>query len=284
MKHNISITLILLLIFLGAHLIGLSIVNKYLPKKTDTGEIIQKDLPLNIERPQVEEKTSFISIFIIIIISTLIALLLMRFNAMKLWKLWFFISITLTITIALNAFINEKIALIIAFVVGLIKTLKPNVIINNLAELFIYGGLAAIFIPILNLFSITILLILISIYDFYAVFKSKHMIELAKFQTASKIFAGVNIPYKNTSLKTSIKNPKYTTAILGGGDIGFTLFFSGVVLKQYNFEAAVITSLITTLFLLGLFLYSKKGKFYPAMPILSLGCFVGFFIAKLILF
>jgi len=263
-----------------AHLIGLTIINNYLPKKTSTGEIIEKELPLKIERPEIEEKTSFITIFIIIIFSTLIALLLMRFNAMKLWKLWFFISITLTITIALNAFIHQYFALAIGIIFALIKVFKPNIIVNNLAELFIYGGLAAIFVPILNLFSITILLILISIYDFYSVFKSKHMIKLAKFQTKSKIFAGINIPYK---IKEE-KKEKFTTAILGGGDIGFTLFFSGVVLKEFNFLSAVIVSLITSLALLFLFLYSKKGKFYPAMPMLTLGCFLGLLIARLILY
>ena len=280
MKHRLNITIFLLLIFLMAHLIGLTIINNYLPKKTSTGEIIEKELPLKIERPEIEEKTSFITIFIIIIFSTLIALLLMRFNAMKLWKLWFFISITLTITIALNAFIPQYFALAIGIIFALIKVFKPNIIVNNLAELFIYGGLAAIFVPILNLFSITILLILISIYDFYSVFKSKHMIKLAKFQTKSKIFAGINIPYK---IKEE-KKEKFTTAILGGGDIGFTLFFSGVVLKEFNFLSAVIVSLITSLALLFLFLYSKKGKFYPAMPMLTLGCFLGLLIARLILY
>ncbi len=278
MKHKLQITFLLLFIFLGAHLIGLIIIKEYLPKTTSTGEVIQKNLPLNIERPQVEARTSFITIFFILLISTLLALLLIKFNAMRLWKIWFFISIALTLTIALNAFISEYVALAIGILVALIKVLRPNVIINNLAELFIYGGLSAIFVPILNLFSISILLILISIYDFYSVFKSKHMIKLAKFQTASKIFAGVNIPYAIKPAKGKIK---ITTAILGGGDIGFTLFFSGVILKEFNFQAALITSLFTGLALLGLLLYSKKGKFYPAMPILTFGCFIGLLIVRL---
>ena len=279
MKHRVNITLILLTVFLLSHIIGLLVINQYLPKETSQGNIVQKELPLNIERPVVEEKTSYITIFIIIIISTILALILMKFNALRLWKFWFFISITLTLTIALNAFINQYLALIIGIIVALFKTLKPNVIINNLAELFIYGGLSAIFVPILNLFSISILLVLISVYDFYAVYKSKHMVKLAKFQTKSKVFAGVNIPYKIH--EKGEKKVKIQTAILGGGDIGFTLFFSGVVLKTFSFEAALITSIVTTLALLGLFLYSKKGKFYPAMPVLTFGCFVGLVIVKL---
>jgi len=279
MKHKLTITLLLLFVFLGAHLIGLKIIDYYLPKTIPaTGEIVEKELPLNIERPKVEEKTAFITIFLILVIATILALVLIKFKAMILWKLWFFISIVLTMTIALNAFLSQYIALAIALVVAFIKVLKPNVIISNLAELFVYGGLAAIFVPILNLFSISVLLILISVYDFYSVFKSKHMIRLAKFQTKSKVFAGVNIPYRVKPEKGKLK---VSTAILGGGDIGFTLFFSGVVLKTFNFQAAIITSIITAIALLGLLLYSKKGKFYPAMPILTFGCFLGLLIIRL---
>jgi len=38
----------------------------------------------------------------------------------------------------------------------------------------------------------------------------------------------------------------------------------------------------TTLALFSLFMYAKKNKFYPAMPFLTAGCFIGFLIAKLI--
>ncbi len=103
------------------------------------------------------------------------------------------------------------------------------------------------------------------------------MIKLAKFQTNSKVFAGVNIPYKILDHKKE----KVSYAILGGGDIGFTLFFSGVILKEFNLLSAVITSLVITLSLLGLFLYSKKGKYYPAMPVLTLGCLLGLLVVKL---
>ena len=66
MKHKTNITLLLLLIFLSSHLIGLFVVKNYLPKEIGTGEISEKKLPLNIERPEIEEKTSFFTIFVFI--------------------------------------------------------------------------------------------------------------------------------------------------------------------------------------------------------------------------
>lgn len=279
MKHKLPITIILALLFLASHFMGLIIIDKYLPKKLPTGEIIEKKLPLNIERPILEEKTSYVPIFFIILISTIIALLLIKFQLFRLWKLWFFLSIALTLTIAFSAFISQVYAIILAIILALLKLFKRNIIINNLVEIFIYGGLSAIFVPLFNLLSISILLILISIYDFYSVFKSKHMIKLAKFQTKAKVFTGLNIPYKILRRK----KPTFATAILGGGDIGFTLFFSGVILKEFNLISALIVSFITMLALLVLLFYGKKGKFYPAMPVLSVGCFLGYLIIRFII-
>ena len=156
-------------------------------------------------------------------------------------------------------------------------------------QLFIYGGLAAIFVPILNLFAMIMLLFFISGYDMYAVWKSKHMVKLAKFQT-STAFAGVMIPYKLASLKKGKKKKvKVKSAILGGGDIGFPLLFAGVIFKTLlvkGVEMAFLKTLIIPVFVtitLGwLFVEAEKDKFYPAMPAVSVGCFLGLIFMKLV--
>ncbi len=278
MKHNISVTLILILLFLTSHFIGLFIVNNYLPK--------EKNLPLGIEKPQFEERTSYIPIFIAIILATVVALILVKFAAFRLWKFWYFFSILITLLISFGAFIPELIALLLAIVFALLKTFRNNVIIHNFTEVFIYGGLAAIFVPILSIWSIVILLILISIYDFIAVWKTKHMVSMAKFQMKSKMFAGLSVPYSVKHLgnnKGVSKLRKVQEAILGGGDIAFPLMFSGVMLRNFGFLSAIITSITAALALLVLFILAKKKKFYPAMPFISVGCFVGYFIVSLIL-
>lgn len=280
MKHTSPIIIILALLFLASHVMGLIIIGKYLPQTLPNGEIVERKLPLNIQRPEVKEEISFIPIFTIIIISTIIALVFIKFQLFRLWKFWFFLSIAITLIIAFGAFIKQIYAISLALILALIKLFKPNIIINNLVEVFIYGGLAAIFVPLFDIISISTLLILISIYDSYSIYKSKHMIKLAKFQTKAKVFTGLNIPYK----VSKGKKPVFTTAILGGGDIGFTLFFSGVILKEFNLVSALTTSLVTMFALLVLLFYGKKGRYYPAMPILSLGCFIGYLIVKFIIF
>jgi len=268
MKHNIKITIIILLLFFAAQLIGLFITSKY---------IVNGNLPLDIERPEVDEKTSYIPLLIMIVVATIIALLIARFRAMKLWRFWFFVSVFVTLNIAFWPFLrdfgnNGVIAnIIICGGLALWKTLKRNIFVHNLTELFIYAGLSAIFVPILGLEAVSILLIAIAIYDIIAVWQTKHMIRLAKFQSESKLFAGLYIPYD-----------KGKEAILGGGDIGFPLLFAGVILKRTGTLDAIIVAIFASLALFALLLLSKKNRFYPAMPFLAFGCFVGYFVSLII--
>jgi presenilin-like A22 family membrane protease len=291
MKHTLKITLLLLSLFLLAQLVGLVIVNKYLTLDR---------LPFGIEKPTYNEQTSYIPIIIAIGIGTVLALVLAKFKAVKVWKFWFFLSVMFTMLIAFSAFImNEWIALVLAVILALWKILKPNPIIHNFTELFIYAGLAAIFVPVLNLWSATILLLIISLYDAWAVWQSKHMIKLAEFQTDSKLFAGLSVSYSRnkdsvkSSNKTTAKNVSVSKAsksnvssnrkiaIIGGGDVAFALLFAGAILRTSNLGVAFIVSIFATLGLLGLLLYSKKDRYYPAMPFITAGCLVGLLFIKL---
>ena len=203
------------------------------------------------------------------------------------WKIWFFLAVFITLNVAFKPFVLPLIATIVALILAAWKIYKPNFYVQNLTELFIYGGLAAIFVPILNVFAAVMILILISIYDMYAVWKSKHMIKLAKFQTKSKIFAGIIIPYKLPKIptgKVKKKIIKVKTAILGGGDIGFPLLFAGVLFKELilvntvlmAFAKVLIVPVLTTIALGWLLFMAKKDKFYPAMPPIAIGCFVAY--------
>ncbi|MEK6891845.1 MAG: presenilin family intramembrane aspartyl protease [Nanoarchaeota archaeon] len=241
-----------------------------------------------------------------LIIDLLVGFLIWKFKLtmQDFWKFWFFITVWITLSIAFSAFINTIVAVIIGLVMSALKLYRPNIILQNLSEIFIYGGLAAIFVPIINIFAAVMLLIVISIYDFIAVFKTKHMVKLAEFQSSSKIFAGLLIPYERGRISVKSRMPpktktektankkthKQSVAVLGGGDIGFTLIFAGVVMKalmlQDTFLIGFLKTLIIPVFVtIALFILLMKGqqnKFYPAMPVLSLGCFVGYLVVWLI--
>ena len=215
MKHSAKITLILLAVFLLAQLVGLAVVNEYIDVKqsaaTGRTEIRQETYDaVKVEPPQVKnESTSFVFILIAVLIGTGLVLLIIKFGKKRLWKLWFFLAVLFCMLIAFSPFVYKLlkaylpgivpysyyITFAIALVLASLKTFRHNVYVHNFTEIFIYGGLAAIIVPIVNLFSIVLLLLLISAYDFYAVWKSKHMVTMAKFQKSENLFAGLMIPY-----------------------------------------------------------------------------------------
>ncbi|MDD5086749.1 MAG: presenilin family intramembrane aspartyl protease [Candidatus Nanoarchaeia archaeon] len=285
MKHTLKVTITLVALFFLSQFMGMIITNEYIDheKTAETGVTTWEELPYDFERPPVEENKSFILIITAVLIGTGLLLLLVRFKKVMWWKVWFFLSVLICLTIALNPFIGQQFAFLISFVLALIKVFRPNIFVHNITEIFVYGGLAAIFVPIMNMYSVFILLFLISVYDIYAVWKSKHMVKLAEFQTESKVFAGLSIPYnlpkkelkKDRKIKVE-KIEKIKTAILGGGDVAFPLLFAGVAMKTFGFFVSLIIPLFATIALIFLFIKSKKDKFYPAMPFLTAGCLVGY--------
>ena len=271
MKHNLSVTLLLVALFFLAQLIGVFILDQYVTVErtiVDGETIVAYEwvaLPYNLERPEFDEETSYLPLILVILVATGLALVLFRLKAFRLWKLWFFLSVLFCLLIAFNVFFSTAIALLVALAFTILKIFKQNVYVHNFTELFIYGGLAAVFVPILTIWSASILLIAIAIYDAIAVWKTKHMVSLAKFQSKVKLFAGLMIPYKNGK----------HTAILGGGDIGFPLLFTGAVMKTYGLSSLIISCFVTLSLLILLWL-AEKNKFYPAMPFLAAGCFLGY--------
>ena len=298
MKHTLQITLILVALFLSAQILGLAVINKYIDHKktTETGQIEFAELPYGLERPAIEKGSSFIFyLSFAIIIGTLLVLLIVKLRKPFIWKAWLLFAIVLCMSLAFRAFINPIFAFILAFALGLWKILKPTPIIHNITELFIYGGLAAVFVPI-KAFTIPVaflVLLIISAYDMYAVWKSKHMITLANFQSESRVFAGLSIPYKRSAKPKKgykLVEGKIKTAVLGGGDIGFPLLFAGAVMKDLTlvdteptaFLKTLIIPIFVSIALYILLIKGKKDKFYPAMPFLSLGCLAGYVVVLLL--
>ncbi len=307
MKHPKSLTIILIAMFFLTQLIGLYVVNVYSPKTiqtvTENGTIINEtvyNLPFGTEPPKdVDPKGSLISIVIAIIFAVAILLLLMKYRAELILRTWFLVVITLALAITFNALLinlnySQLIALIIALPLAIIKIFKRNLLAHNATELLIYPGIAAIFIPLLNIWTTVLLLVLISIYDMYAVWHAGFMQKMAKYQIEKlKVFSGFFVPYMHKQQKGKIQNlkmkpkqknkkVKVNVAILGGGDVVFPIILAGVVFIAMGLIQALAISVGATIALAILFILSEKGKFYPAMPFISTGCFLGLAIAYLI--
>lgn len=320
MKHSIKITSLILMFFILSQILGLSLISLSSTQEVEiNGE--QTLIKVNYEETALGERPDFsqeygavIYLLVGVALGTLLLLGLMKLKfGGKLWKYWYFLAVAMAMTVAFGVFMPPFTALLLGVILGILKIMRPTFWLHNITELFMYAGLGVLLAPMFSVVWASVLLVLISFYDMYAVWKSEHMVKLAKFTMENKLFAGVYLQYEQkgekTQLITSSAKPKKevdikslpkpkkkaTTkqAILGGGDIVFPLIFAGAVFTQlleqgYVHAVALFSSLtislVTAMSLYLLFLLGKKDRFYPAMPFVSIGCFVGYFIVQIILF
>ena len=298
MKHNLKITLVLLGMFVLTQFIGMFIVHHY--------NVLGNELPYGMETPEVQSPndfyTSFLpSILIAFVIAVVILILLIKFKLAFILRLWFFFVVMIALGIFFKTFLpvgnyTGLIALVLALPFAIIKVYKQNILIHNLTELVIYPSIAAVFVPILNVWTAILLLVLISVYDMWAVWRSGIMQKMAAYQMNElKVFGGLMIPYLSKGQKIKIKklralkkkdpkkferthkNTKFKVnmAILGGGDVVFPIITSGVMLVNFGFWPAFFVLLGATLGLTYLLLFSSPKKPYPAMPFITVGIFLG---------
>lgn len=297
MKHNRKVTAIVLALFLLTQLIGLYVVNSYSPQKIVNGKVVNqtaKVIPYGMGfQENNTQKLDAVSVLFSFLFSLVIAisliLLLIKIKARFVLRIWFLLVIILALGISFTSFLPSIkyaswIGLIIAIPLAFLKIYKRNFIIHNITEIFIYPGIAAIFVPILGIISIIALLVIISIYDMWAVWKSKIMQKMAKYQINKlNIFGGLFIPYGSKKTRDKIKKIKLEgkktkgskikveIALLGGGDIVFPIIASGVVLINWGLIPALITTLGALLGISGLLIFGNKKRMYPAMPFISSG-------------
>jgi len=297
MKHSHGITFLLLGFFFLAQVIGLGLISIDATVGTSdvgTVEVVHPDTAIG-ERPKLEPNQSVFMIVLALLVGTALVFLLMKYRQFKLWKFWFFLSIFLTLFVAFSVVLSSGTAFLLALGLAIWRSLKPNIYIHNFTELFIYAGIALIFVPILNVTWVIVLMVLIALYDAYAVWKSGHMVKLAEFQAENKTFAGLYfgskaVPVmkktkKKKGKKSSSKKGKQVHAILGGGDVAFPLLFSGVVMESLLLEGASKLSafsqslwitLGSVLALTYLFFRGTSARYYPAIPFLLVGCLLGY--------
>jgi presenilin-like A22 family membrane protease len=228
-------------------------------------------------------------------LGTGLLLLLIKFRLFTVWKVWFLLAVGGSLAVALAVIIPEIYAFLIGFALAYFKIYRPHVILHNLTEVLMYAGITILVAPLFTVFWMSMLLLVISAYDAIAVWKSKHMIKMAQAQAESKMFAGLLIPYSkkpkfkkkeiDLEIPEGFEEKDVKSAILGGGDIAFPLLFSGSVMtfliqegltRTSAYFNSVLVSLFAGIALFILLIRGKKDTFYPAMPFISLGCFVGF--------
>ncbi len=296
MKHDLRIIGVLVTFYLIAQVVGLGLVYTDAKVEQTVGQngqtITEVTHPETVlgPRPEVYNFDALVMVLISVLVGTGLVLLIVKFNRVVVWKGFFFFAVLSSITIAVGVFASWYVTLAAGAVLSFLKVWKKNVVVQNFTEILIYAGIALLFAPLFEPAWVILLLLAISGYDMFAVWKSKHMVKMAEFQIKSDAFAGLSFSYKRKGSQEP-KDKKHATvegrsqAILGGGDVAFPLIFAASVMESLfrmgilgpqAFFGALIIPIVTAAALLGLLVYGKRGRYYPAMPFMTAGCLFGY--------
>ncbi len=264
-KINSKFILYLIIIFIVVQVIGLATANYY----------SSQDIRISIVTDNPDDIINAVAIIVEILFITGLMLVLRKlFKKRGYLHIFEFLALLIGMIIVFDIFLPYISALFISFLVLYIRHIlkeNPNyqktlLWYNNVLLGLAIAGAGAIIGLSLGLIPVIVFLILLSIYDFIAVFYTKHMVTLAKMFIKQKLALTFAIPSKKRTFQ------------LGGGDIVIPLTVSAsfffVLIKSYSFWIAILPIIgIWIASLLGLFwtfwfiTNNKRGiKVMPALP------------------
>jgi presenilin-like A22 family membrane protease len=249
----------LIVVFLAAQLLGIG-VGIGLIHEIESGQLEQPTVLT--ENP--DDPINAVALIVGILVFTAILLLFMKFfkGAGLFRVLEIFVLFSATV-IAASAFLPE-LAFMFAVQLVALKLLFPkNIFFRNVAAIVAVAGVGALIGVSLGVVPVLIFLILLSVYDFIAVFKTKHMVRLAKGISGRNLAFTVALPSKKHQFE------------LGTGDLVMPLVFAVSVMKTsqpLGFPGFVVpAAMVLVASFIGLLLTinyvrTRIGKALPALP------------------
>lgn len=230
----------------------------------------------------------FISFFLLITLFILFFTFFKKFKKGRgvIYKGLFVLAVFWGGAILLSLWLSDIPAMVVMGLLIFFWFKKPRVYIHNLVIILGLAGAGSILGLELNPKIVIVLLVIFSIYDFIAVYKTKHMIKMAKEMIERGAILGLIIPLKISDFKEDLKEVKLggKFLILGGGDVVFPLLLAVSLVSE-----GILNSLIITLFaLIGLsvsfwlFISQKTRQPIPALPPIALFSIIGYLITRLI--
>ena len=255
------------------------------------GILCAKNLERILEIQKIEIPSfSSLEFILCFFLATLFAFLIFRFlreraTKGKIYKILFLSVSFFSSLIFFESFLPEPIPLILVFLLIFWWMKKPIVLNQNLLIIFSLAGIGASLGLSLKPESVILILIILSIYDFIAVYKTNHMVKIAKDMIEAGTILGLVFPFEPLGFLKSTKEIKPGEGkflVLGGGDVAFPLIFSVSLLKF-----GILKSFFVALFsLFGLFsnflffLLQRKREGIPALPLISLFSILGYLLLR----
>jgi len=179
-------------------------------------------------------------------------------------------------------------ATLLAFLLVVLRIAKPCLWIHNISLSLGIAGISATLGVIISWQTLAIILAVLSIYDIIAVYKTKHMVKMAKALAAKGALFALVIPEKFSFWKADISGvdlkEKGKFLVLGTGDLALPIAFAVSVLTEGIIASLVVigATLIGVFLLHWLFTKQRKPQPMPALPPIAVCAIVGFLVYLLI--
>lgn len=258
----LTMLLVFLLTLVGSMLFTLKTITFY----NSIGTVTSVAVSTSAFPPYIE----LVYIIAAILVFTALTLFLMRHGLLKVIIAFFAVVAFLVlleffdiVTSPLFLFVNEWFAFLpfIAAILLIVYYFKyATKVGRNVINVVLFITIASIVSLALGVIPSMILLLVIAVYDYIAVFVTKHMITLANGLSEGTFWAGIILMARKL---------KQGAAMLGGGDLVFPAVLADALFLNYPPIVAIV-SIIGALFGLSLILvFGKKGKAYPAMTFIA---------------
>ncbi len=198
-----------------------------------------------------------------------IAFILIKLGFLRFFDFLVSLSFLLILLLYLSIFFPLIISLLLT--ISLFILFKRHRQARAVISIIVMVGSAVIVGMVIEPKIILIFALILAIYDYISVFKTKHMVTIAE---------GV----KNSALMV-----KHKESAIGGGDIIVPSAFVTSIIFKYSYLGvsdalllSTIPAILSSLSLLLLLLFGEKKRYYPAIPPLACGMLIGYLIINII--
>lgn len=156
--------------------------------------------------------------------------------------------------------------------------------IHDILIMFALAGAASFFGLEFSPSMVIVLLLIFSVYDFIAVYKTKHMVLMAKEMIDKKVILGFIIPKELKYFKDGLDKvkPAGNFMILGGGDVVFPCLLAVSVIPQSFFKSLVIIIFALFGLLFSYWIFTREKEPIPALPPIAMFSIIGYLITLII--
>ncbi len=272
--------LIILSLFLITEFLGLYVGSQY------TDLMFAGQVAPAFANPNSIETSIFL--FGNIIVATAIILVLIRIskNSIRVLEGFvIFVSSWLTFDILIPVDLwYVSLGFVLAAMLVIWKVVRPTILNQNIAAVISGAGVGSLIGASLGIIPAMIFMLILSAYDFVAVFITKHMVHMAKALSQRPTSFTIAAPPSLKSMafppKAGGRSSKAHVFQLGVGDMVVPLMFAVSVLSRYSIanSVAVIAGSAAALFAL-IYYIGKNPRPMPALPFITFGALAGFLIS-----